>query len=104
MPAVGPLGVMPSGQDSITNNTTGLRKIYRGSKAALNLFMRNYAARQADTDRALLLMTPGPDLGGDDGAPYTVREAISLIVDVPLLHLGTMGLVYLDRFGRPVLW
>ncbi|MER7204710.1 MULTISPECIES: hypothetical protein [unclassified Streptomyces] len=27
MPAVGPRGVMPTGQVSITNNTTGLRKI-----------------------------------------------------------------------------
>lgn len=33
----GLIGVMSSGQGSITNNTTGGREVYRGSKAALNI-------------------------------------------------------------------
>ncbi|STS81954.1 short-chain dehydrogenase/reductase SDR [Klebsiella pneumoniae] len=41
----GLLGVMSSGQGSLTNNLTGQRELYRGSKAALNMFMRSFAAR-----------------------------------------------------------
>ena len=41
----GLVGAMTSGQGSITNNTTGGREVYRGSKAALNMFVRSYAAR-----------------------------------------------------------
>lgn len=42
----GLIGIMSSGQGSVTNNTTGMREVYRGSKAALNTFMRSYAARR----------------------------------------------------------
>ena len=38
----GLIGVMSSGQGSIANNTSGLREVYRGSKAALNMFMRSF--------------------------------------------------------------
>ncbi|MFE1206998.1 SDR family NAD(P)-dependent oxidoreductase [Streptomyces sp. NPDC058762] len=102
----GLIGAMSSGQGSITHNTRGLREVYRGSKAALNMFMRSYAVRQADTDRALLLMAPGwirTELGGDD-APYTVEESTPLLVDVLLSHLGHKGLAYLDRNGETVPW
>ena len=50
--ARGTIGVMSSGQGSISNNETGLREVYRGSKAALNMFMRSFAARHAGTSRA----------------------------------------------------
>ncbi|MFE3526180.1 SDR family oxidoreductase [Streptomyces sp. NPDC059161] len=102
----GLIGVMSSGQGSITNNTRGLHELYRGSKAALNMFMHSYAARQTDPDRALLLLAPGwirTALGGDD-ARYTVEESTPLLVDVLLTHLDTKGLAYLDRFGEPVPW
>ena len=74
----GLIGAMTSGQGSIANNTTGSREVYRGSKAALNQFMRSFAVRQADTDHALLLMAPGwikTDLGGDD-APFTMEQNV----------------------------
>jgi NAD(P)-dependent dehydrogenase (short-subunit alcohol dehydrogenase family) len=38
----------------------GMRNVYRGSKAALNKFMRSYAARNSGTPRAMAL------LGGAD--------------------------------------
>ncbi|MGH3280162.1 MAG: SDR family oxidoreductase, partial [Trebonia sp.] len=46
VPAAGVIGAMSSGQGSIANNETGMREVYRGSKAALNMFMRSFAARQ----------------------------------------------------------
>ena len=74
----GLIGVMSSGQGSITNNETGMRELYRGSKAALNMFMRSFAARQADAPRPMVLMAPGwvrTDLGWRHGAPSPSRTA-----------------------------
>jgi NAD(P)-dependent dehydrogenase (short-subunit alcohol dehydrogenase family) len=102
----GLIGVMSSGQGSITNNERGGREVYRGSKAALNQFMRSYAVRQAATGRALLLLAPGwirTELGGDD-APYTVEESIPLILDVIMKKRSRPGLEYLDRDGKTVPW
>ncbi|GAA4527588.1 SDR family NAD(P)-dependent oxidoreductase [Amycolatopsis samaneae] len=102
----GLIGAMSSGQGSITNNTTGLREVYRGSKAALNMFLRSFAARQADTKRAFVLMAPGwirTTLGGP-GAPLTIEETVPRVVDVLLSRRGTPGIAYLDRFGQTVPW
>ncbi|AGP57198.1 SDR family NAD(P)-dependent oxidoreductase [Streptomyces rapamycinicus] len=102
----GLIGAMSSGQGSIANNTTGGREVYRGSKAALNMFLRSFAARQSETQRAFVLMAPGwirTALGGPD-APFTIEETVPLLVDILLSRLGTPGLAYLDRFGRTVPW
>ncbi|MEU8513857.1 SDR family oxidoreductase [Kitasatospora sp. NPDC048722] len=102
----GLIGAMSSGQGSITNNTTGGREVYRASKAALNMFLRSFAARQGGTGRAVVLMAPGwirTALGGPD-APFTIEETVPPVVDVLLSRLGTPGLAYLDRFGRTVPW
>lgn len=102
----GLIGVMSSGQGSITNNTRGGREVYRGSKAALNQCIRSYAARRADGARALVLLAPGwirTELGGPE-APYSVEESTPKIVDVLLSQLGRPGLQYLDRDGNVVPW
>jgi len=106
VPATGLIGVMSSGQGSISNNTNGRAEIYRGSKAALNMFMRSYAARHAGEARALLLMAPGwirTALGGPN-ATFSIEESIPKIVDVVLSQQGKPGLQFLDREGRAVPW
>jgi NAD(P)-dependent dehydrogenase (short-subunit alcohol dehydrogenase family) len=106
VPATGVIGAMSSGQGSISNNNTGMREVYRGSKAALNMFMRSFAARQPAPARPMLLMAPGwirTDLGGPD-APFTIEESIPSLVSVMLAQRGIPGLQYLDRFGRTVPW
>jgi NAD(P)-dependent dehydrogenase (short-subunit alcohol dehydrogenase family) len=63
----GNIGIMSSGQGSVSNNENGKYEVYRGSKAALNMFMRSFAARHTDDRRTLLLMAPGwvrTDMGG----------------------------------------
>jgi NAD(P)-dependent dehydrogenase (short-subunit alcohol dehydrogenase family) len=106
VPAAGLIGAMSSGQGSIANNEKGMREVYRASKAALNMFMRSFAARQPDPARAMLVMAPGwirTDLGGPD-APFTIGETIPKLVNVLLAQRGTAGLRFLDRFGQDVPW
>jgi NAD(P)-dependent dehydrogenase (short-subunit alcohol dehydrogenase family) len=102
----GTIGVMSSGQGSLTNNTNGQYEVYRGSKAALNMFMRSYAARHRDEARTLLLMAPGwvrTDMGGPE-AKLTIQDSIPRLVDTMLAHEGVPGLHYLDYLGRTVPW
>ncbi len=102
----GTLGVMSSGQGSVANNTNGQREVYRGSKAALNTFMRSFAARRAGDRRAMVLMAPGwvrTEMGGSQ-ARLTIEESIPNLVSTLLAAQGVPGLRYLDYLGRAVPW
>ena len=106
VPATGLIGVMSSGQGSVGNNESGQRELYRGSKAALNMFMRSFAARHAGSSRAMVLMAPGwvrTALGGPDGR-LSIEESVPGLVNVLLSKIGTPGLQYLDYLGRTVPW
>jgi len=102
----GLLGVMSSGQGSIANNHAGQRELYRGTKAALNQFMRSFAARQDNARRPMLTLAPGwvrTELGGEQ-APLGIADSIPSLVNVMLDKLGRPGLEYLDYQGRTVPW
>jgi NAD(P)-dependent dehydrogenase (short-subunit alcohol dehydrogenase family) len=102
----GTIGIMSSGQGSITNNENGNYEIYRASKAALNMLMRSFAARHAGDARTLLLMAPGwvrTELGGPE-ARLSVEESIPNLANTMDAQAGTAGLRYLDYLGRKVPW
>jgi NAD(P)-dependent dehydrogenase (short-subunit alcohol dehydrogenase family) len=102
----GTIGIMSSGQGSITNNENGNYEVYRGSKAALNMFMRSFAARHADDPRTLLLMAPGwvrTDMGGPQ-ARLGIEESIPNLANTMDAQAGKAGLQYLDYLGRKVPW
>ena len=97
---------MSSGQGSVANNTNGQYEVYRSSKAALNMFMRSFAARHAGDPRTLLLMAPGwvrTDMGGPQ-ARLSIEESIPKLADTMLAATGKPGLHYLDYLGRTVPW
>lgn len=106
VPASGLIGIMSSGQGSVSNNEKGGHEVYRGSKAALNMYMRSYAARHAEDPRALVLMAPGwirTTLGGSS-APFSLEETVPKIVSTLLSQQGRQGLRYIDREGKTVSW
>ncbi len=102
----GLIGVMSSGQGSVTNNVSGMREVYRGSKAALNQFMRSYAARHSGTSRAMVLMAPGwvrTEMGGPEGR-LSIEESVPNLVNVLLEKQRKPGLEYLNYLGQTVPW
>ncbi len=106
VPADGLIGVMSSGQGSVANNTTGMREVYRGSKAALNQFMRSFAARGEESARAMTVMAPGwvrTEMGGPE-APLSIEQSVPNLVNVLIGKQGKAGIEYLDYLGRTVPW
>ena len=102
----GTIGVMSSGQGSVANNERGGHEVYRGSKAALNTFMRSYAARHGSGHRSLVLMAPGwvrTELGGPE-AHLTIEESIPNVVKTLDSLQGRPGLHYVDYLGQTVAW
>ncbi len=97
---------MSSGQGSVANNERGGHEVYRGSKAALNTFMRSYAARHSGSRRTLVLMAPGwvrTELGGPD-ARLGIDDSIPNVVRILDALQGRAGLHYVDYLGRTVAW
>ena len=107
VPADGLISAMSSGQGSIANNKNGIGDLYRASKAALNMSMQGFAAREASAaPRAMLLLAPGwirTNLGGSD-APFGLEESAPILTDLLIAKRGRPGLEYLDRFGHTVPW
>jgi NAD(P)-dependent dehydrogenase (short-subunit alcohol dehydrogenase family) len=102
----GTIGVMSSGQGSVANNERGGHEVYRGSKAALNTFMRSYAARHRDGQRSLVLMAPGwvkTELGGPN-ARLSIEDSIPNVVKTLDSLRDKPGLHYVDYLGRTVPW
>jgi NAD(P)-dependent dehydrogenase (short-subunit alcohol dehydrogenase family) len=102
----GTVGVMSSGQGSVANNERGGHEVYRGSKSALNTFMRSYAARHRGEHRCLVLMAPGwvkTGIGGAD-ARLSIDDSIPNVVKTLDALRQQPGLHYVDYLGKTVPW
>ncbi len=104
-PAGGTIAIMTSELGSIANASGGWQ-LYSSSKAALNMLMKGYAAKNADDGHTLLLVAPGwvrTEMGGGD-ATLSVEESIPLVVDMIEANRGRPGLRYVDRFDETLPW
>lgn len=105
VPAGGTIAIMTSELGSIANANGGWQ-LYSSSKAALNMLMKGYAAKNAGDRHTLLLVAPGwvrTDMGGSDAA-LSIEESIPLVVDTIEANRGKPGLRYLDRFNKNLPW
>jgi len=101
----GSIAVMSSMLASISSNTDGGYEAYRASKAALNTFMRSYAAR-AGAERSLLALHPGwvkTDMGGPE-APLDVTASAAGLVSTVEKHAGQASLVFVDYADQTIPW
>lgn len=101
----GVIAAMSSEIGSI-GNCAGFWELYSASKAALNLLMAAFAARNRNDTRALLLVAPGwvrTDMGGA-AAALDVSESIPFVVDTVGRNAGKPGLRFIDRHGRILPW
>lgn len=105
VPAGGTIAIMTSELGSIANANGGWQ-LYSSSKAALNMLMKGYAAKNAGDGHTLLLVAPGwvrTDMGGSDAA-LSIEESIPLVVNMIGANRGTPGLRYVDRFNQRLPW
>jgi NAD(P)-dependent dehydrogenase (short-subunit alcohol dehydrogenase family) len=89
---------------SLNGDEDGGWEIYRASKAALNMYMRRYAARHKANSRTLLPVSPGwvkTDMGSSN-APLDVQTSSRGMVDVILSRSGQPGLLYVDHRNRQI--
>ena len=97
----GMIRVMSSRHGSASNNTNGQREEYRGSKAALIMFIRNFATRLSGDCRTMVRMDPGwvrPEMGGPD-ARHGIEHSVPNIGSTQLATQRKPGLRYLDWAG-----
>jgi NAD(P)-dependent dehydrogenase (short-subunit alcohol dehydrogenase family) len=102
----GAIGVMSSGLGSIADNHSGGWEVYRGSKAALNMYMRSFAVRHGLNRLTYLIVAPGwvrTEMGGA-GASLSIEESIPRVVDTITAQSGKPGLRYVDYRGQTVPW
>jgi NAD(P)-dependent dehydrogenase (short-subunit alcohol dehydrogenase family) len=105
VPPRGVIAVMSSELGSIQNNR-GFWEIYSSSKAALNMLMKCFAARNAAEPRALLLVAPGwvrTEMGGAEAA-LSIEESIPHVVKSVEAQSGKAGLRFIDRHGKTLPW
>ena len=91
---------------SVSDNSTGDMELYRASKAALNSFVRGFAATSGRDDVAVLVLHPGwvqTRMGGPD-APLDVATSTRGLADVIERHRGTGRHAFVDHTGAELPW
>ena len=89
---------------SICSNAGGGMELYRGTKAALNMFASSYALRHKR--HPVLLLHPGwvrTEMGGDN-APLDVPTSVRGLAGVITAPGRQPGIAYLDYQGQKLPW
>ena len=106
VPAGGTLAAMTSSLGSIAGNETGGYETYRASKAALNMLLRSFAIRHADTGRTVLAVCPGwvrTDMGGPQ-APLDVETSTRETAGMLEARRGSGGMAFVNHANQDVAW
>ncbi|MBB2932604.1 SDR family NAD(P)-dependent oxidoreductase [Paraburkholderia silvatlantica] len=101
----GVIAIMSSELGSIAN-CTGFWELYSSSKAALNMLMKAFSARQGDKSCSLILIAPGwvqTEMGGAN-ATLEIAQSIPFVVDVVEQSAGIPGLRFVNRHGEILPW
>jgi NAD(P)-dependent dehydrogenase (short-subunit alcohol dehydrogenase family) len=101
----GVVAFMTSRLGSVADRTSDHAEPYSASKAALNSFVRSFAARH-DGQFAVLALHPGwvkTGIGGDQ-APLEVEESVRGLADVVERARGQGGQAFLDYRGQEIPW
>lgn len=102
----GVVAFMTSRLGSVEDRTSDHAEPYSASKAALNSFIRSFAARHAGDGFGVLALHPGwvkTAIGGDQ-APLDVEESVRGLVDVVEKARGSGGQAFLDYRGQTIPW
>jgi NAD(P)-dependent dehydrogenase (short-subunit alcohol dehydrogenase family) len=105
-PGTGVIAFMSSRVGSNAGASSGVRPLYRASKAALNSMTRSFVADLKGQPLTVLSVHPGwvrTDMGGPD-APVDVPASVAGIADVIGRHAGHHGHVFVDYEGAEIPW
>jgi NAD(P)-dependent dehydrogenase (short-subunit alcohol dehydrogenase family) len=105
-PGTGVIAFMSSRVGSISEASSGVRPLYRASKAALNSMTRSFVATLKDRPLTVLSLHPGwvrTDMGGP-AAPVDVAASVAGLADVIERHAGRQGHAFVDYQGAPLPW
>jgi NAD(P)-dependent dehydrogenase (short-subunit alcohol dehydrogenase family) len=102
----GMVAFMSSILGSVGGNEDGRAELYRASKAALNSFIRSFAARHAERGLTVLAVHPGvvrTAMGGPS-APLDIDTSARGVADVLAARRGAGGVAFVDYMNVPIPW
>jgi NAD(P)-dependent dehydrogenase (short-subunit alcohol dehydrogenase family) len=102
----GVIAFMSSRVGSVSEKSSGVRPLYRASKAALNSMTRSFVTGLKERPITVLSMHPGwvrTDMGGSN-APIDVPTSVAGLADAIEKHAGTKKHAFVDFQGTELAW
>jgi len=102
----GVIAFMSSRVGSVGEQSTGVRPLYRASKAALNSLTRSFVTNLKGRPITVVSLHPGwvrTDMGGAS-APIDVATSVAGVADVIAKYAGTKAHAFVDYQGTELTW